>query len=269
MRDRRPHEPLRLLILGGTAEAAALARAVSERFGAGLTAISALAGRTENPVPLPGEVRIGGFGGVDGLAAYLATEGIDFLIDATHPFADRISRHARLSAEAALVPRLILERPPWRRHPLDRWIEVETFADAAAAVGRLGRRCFLTIGASELAAFSPVRDVHFVVRLVDAPRAPLPLASYETVLGRGPFALAEEARLLRHHRIDIVVAKASGGSATEAKLIAAREADLPVIMLRRPKPEPGPRVDSVEQAIGWLARAIDAGVHAAAEVASP
>ena len=265
MRDRRPHAPLRLLILGGTAEAAALARAVPERFGARLSAISALAGRTEHPGPLPGEVRIGGFGGAAGLGAYLKTEGIDFLIDATHPFADRIAHHARLAAESAAVPRLVLERPPWRRHPLDRWIEVETLADAAAAVERLGRRCFLTVGASDLAAFAHLRHVHFVVRLIDTPRAPLPLASHEIVLGRGPFALAEEVQLLRHHRIDIVVAKASGGSATEAKLIAAREAGLPVIMLRRPKPEPGPRVDSVEQAIAWLARQIDIGVSAAAE----
>jgi len=269
MRRRRPKMPRRLLILGGTAEAAALARVVPQRFGAGLAAVTSLAGRTEHPGPLPGEVRIGGFGGAEGLADYLRSAGIDLLIDATHPFADRISAHARLAAEAASVPRLVLERPPWRRHPLDRWIEVETLEDAASAVERLGRRCFLTLGAGALAAFARTAQVHFVVRLIDPPKAPLPLASHEIVLGRGPFALAEEALLLRRHRIDVLAAKASGGSATEAKLIAARRSSLPVVMLRRPKPEPGPRVDSVEDAIAWLARELDVGQPKSAEAARP
>jgi precorrin-6A/cobalt-precorrin-6A reductase len=269
MLERRLRMPRRLLILGGTAEAAALARALPQRFGASLAAITSLAGRTERPGPLPGEVRIGGFGGAEGLAGYLKSAGIDLLIDATHPFADRIARHARLAAEAAGVPRLVLERPPWRRHPLDRWIEVETLEDAASAVERLGRRCFLTVGAGDLAAFARAAHVHFIVRLIDPPQAPLPLASYEIVLGRGPFALAEEAQLLRRHRIDILVAKASGGSATEAKLVAARQSSLPVIMLRRPKPEPGPRVDSVEDAIAWLARELETAVPQAAEAARP
>ncbi|HYC13654.1 MAG TPA: cobalt-precorrin-6A reductase [Stellaceae bacterium] len=261
--------PRRLLILGGTAEAAALARALPQRFGARIVAIIALAGRTEHPGPLPGEVRIGGFGGTEGLASYLNSAGIDLLIDATHPFADRIALHARLAADAARVPRLVLERPPWRRHPLDRWIEVETLEGAAPAVGRLGRRCFLTVGASDLAPFAGARGVHFVVRLIDPPRVPPPLASHEIVLGRGPFALAEEELLLRRHRIDVVAAKASGGSATEAKLIAARQASLPVVMLRRPKPEPGPRVANVEDALLWLARAIEGSAPKTVEVAGP
>ena len=269
MPERRPRMPRRLLILGGTAEAAALARAVPQRFGARLTAITSLAGRTEHPGPLPGEVRIGGFGGVEGLSDYLKSAGIDLLIDATHPFADRIARNARIAAAAASVPRLVLERPPWPRHPLDRWIEVETLEDAASAAERLGQRCFLTVGAGDLAAFARAARVHFIVRLIDPPKAPLPLASYEIVLGRGPFALAEEARLLRRHRVDILVVKASGGNATEAKLVAARQSGLPVIMLRRPKPEPGPRVRSVEEAIAWLARELEAGIPKAAEAMHP
>src|SRR5262249_28962672 len=171
-----------------------------------------LAGRTEAPCPLPGAVRIGGFGGAEGLAAYLSESRVDLLIDATHPFADQIARHARLASERASVPRLVLERPPWRRHPLDRWIEVEDFTGAAVAVSRVGRRCFLTVGASELGAFAGMRDVHFVVRLIDKPRQALPLASYEVVLGRGPFALAGERELLRRHAIDVLAAKASGGA---------------------------------------------------------
>jgi len=245
--------PRRLLILGGTTEAAALARAALDRFGERLAVVSALAGRTERPGPIPGEVRIGGFGGPEGLARYLQGAGIDLLVDATHPFADRIARNARLAAEAAGVPRLVLERPPWRRHPLDRWVEVADLAGAAGAVGRIGRRCLLTVGSGDLAAFALALSVHFVVRLIDAPRAPLPLASAEVVLGRGPFSVAAERELLRHHRIDVIAAKASGGAATEAKLIAARELGLPVVMVRRPPAEPGERVAELEAALGWLA----------------
>jgi len=259
--------PYRLLILGGTAEAAALARVVSDRLGGRLEVTTALAGRTEAPGPLPGRVRIGGFGGVEGLAAYIAEAGIEVLVDATHPFADQIARHARLASERMGLPRLVLERPPWRRHPLDRWIEVEDVAGAAAAVTRLGWRCLLTIGARDLDAFAGLAQVHFVVRVIDPPRRTLPLASYEVVLGRGPFTLAGERALLRRHRIDVLAAKASGGAATEAKLVAAREAGLPVVMLRRPKPEPGPRVATVEAALAWLEERLVDGSMPLAEVA--
>jgi precorrin-6A/cobalt-precorrin-6A reductase len=257
MLDRVRAAPSRLLILGGTAEAAALAREAAERFGERLELITALAGRTEQPGPLPGKVRIGGFGGVDGLASYLAEIEVDLLIDATHPFADNIARHARLAGERSGVPRLVLERPPWRRHPLDRWIEVEDASGAAAAVARVGRRCFLTIGASELGAFAGLSHVHFVVRLIDPPKESLSLGSYQVVVGRGPFTLAGERELLRRHAIDVLAVKASGGAATEAKLIAAREASLPVVMLRRPRPEPGPRVSTVEAALAWLDERLD------------
>ncbi len=267
MLHRHQARPWRLLILGGTAEAAALARAAVERLSRQVEVTTALAGRTEAPGPLPGRVRIGGFGGATGLAAYLAEASIDLLIDATHPFADQIARHARLASEQMNVPRLVLERPPWRRHPLDRWIEVEDAAGAAAAVARVGRRCFLTVGAGELGAFAGLGDVHFVVRLIDPPNQALPLVSYEVVLGRGPFTLAGERELLRRHGIDVLAAKASGGAATEAKLVAAREVGLPVVMLRRPKPEAGPRVSTVEAALAWLEEQLAGGVARMAEAA--
>jgi precorrin-6A/cobalt-precorrin-6A reductase len=244
--------PNRLLILGGTAEAAALARATLERFGDQISVTTALAGRTDEPAPLPGMVRIGGFGGPEGLASYLESEAVDLLIDATHPFAEQISRHARLATEQKSVPRLMLDRPAWKRHPLDRWIEVETMTGAAMAVARLGRRCLMTAGTRGIEAFSGNSGVHFVVRLIDAPREALPLPSYELLLARGPFVLADERALLKQHRIDIMVAKASGGGATEAKLIAAREAEMPVVLLRRPRPEPGPRVENVAAALEWI-----------------
>ena len=145
-----------------------------------------------------------------------------------------------------------MRRPPWRRHPLDRWIEVDDVVAAAAIVDRTGRRAWLTLGASEITSFSGATAVHFLVRLVDPPRQPLPLRSYEVIVGRGPFSLAEERSHIERHAIDVLVCKASGGAATEAKIIAARERGLPVIMVRRPPLEPGEAVDSVEAALDWL-----------------
>jgi precorrin-6A/cobalt-precorrin-6A reductase len=243
----------RLLILGGTGEAAALARGVLTRFGDAIEVTTALAGRTRHPGPIPGQVRIGGFGGAAGLAEYLGHHRIDRLIDATHPFAAEISSAARLACDQIDVPRLLLLRPAWRRHPLDRWIEVDTIEAAAQIVGRVGRRAMLTVGAGEVAAFATANSVRFVVRMIDPPRAPLPLRFYEVVLGRGPFALAEERHLLQRNAIDVLVCKASGGAATEAKLVASRELSLPVIMVRRPPVERGLSVDTVDAAIDWLA----------------
>jgi precorrin-6A/cobalt-precorrin-6A reductase len=243
----------RLLILGGTGEASALARAVLARFGDALEVTTALAGRTRHPGPIPGQVRIGGFGGAAGLADYLVAQRIDRLIDATHPFAAEISSAARLACDQAHVPRLLLVRSAWRRHPLDRWIEVDSVEAAAQIVGRVGRRALLTVGAGEVAAFAPASSVRFVVRMIDPPRAPLPLRFHEVVLGRGPFALAEERQLLQRHAIDVMVCKASGGTATEAKLVAARELSLPVIMVRRPPVERRLSVDTIDGALDWLA----------------
>ncbi len=243
----------RLLILGGTGEAAGLARGALARFGERVAVTTALAGRTRHPGPVAGQVRIGGFGGAAGLAGYVIDHEVDCLIDATHPFAAAISRAARLAAERTGVPRLLLLRPPWRRDPLDRWIEVDSIDSAARLVGRVGRRAWLTVGAGAVAAFAPASGVHFVVRLIDPPREALPLPLHEVVLGRGPFSLAEELRLLRRHAIDVLVCKASGGAATEAKLIAARELGLPVIMVRRPPTEPGRAVDTIDAALDWLA----------------
>ncbi|HXC30471.1 MAG TPA: cobalt-precorrin-6A reductase [Stellaceae bacterium] len=243
----------RLLILGGTGEAAALARGVLARFGDAIYMTTALAGRTRHPGTIPGMVRIGGFGGAAGLADYLAAQRIERLIDATHPFAADISSAARLACDQMRVPRLLLLRPAWRRHPLDRWIEVDSIEAAAQIVGRVGRRALLTVGASEIGAFTTATSVRFVVRMIDPPRERLPLRFHEVVLGRGPFALSEERHLLQRHAIDVLVCKASGGAATEAKLIAARELSLPVVMVRRPLVERGLSVDTVGAALNWLA----------------
>jgi precorrin-6A/cobalt-precorrin-6A reductase len=247
-------KPHHLLILGGTAEAAALAQAAIATFDDRLAVTTSLAGRTEQPGPLAGAVRIGGFGGPSGLKSFIDAQAIDLLIDATHPFADQMARHAREAAEAAQIPRLMLIRPAWRRHPLDRWIEVGDIAGAAAVLPRAGRRVFLTVGPSELDAFTHLADHFFLVRTIDPPRESPPLADHELVLGRGPFTVAGERQLMRRHAIDALVAKASGGAATEAKIIAARELSIPVVMVRRPLPERGERVDTVEAAVIWIRR---------------
>jgi precorrin-6A/cobalt-precorrin-6A reductase len=255
----------RLLILGGTGEAASLAQQGVQRFAERLAVTTSLAGRTEHPAPLPGDVRIGGFGGPAGLAAYLRAHEIDLLVDATHPFAAAISAEARCAAELAGVPRLLLLRPMWRRHALDRWIEVEDLAAAAAKVALLGRRAWLTIGTRELDAFAAITDVRFLVRMIDPPRRPPPLKFHQIVLGRGPFTLVEERHLIQRYAIDVLVAKASGGAATEAKLVAAREMSLPVLMVRRPAPEPGETVPTVEAALAWIDARLGARAAAALE----
>jgi precorrin-6A/cobalt-precorrin-6A reductase len=147
----------------------------------------------------------------------------------------------------------VLRRPAWRPHPLDRWIEVDSIEAAARLVGRVGQRAWLTVGAGSLGPFAAAAGVGFIIRLIDPPCEKLPLPAHEIVLGRGPFSLAEERRLIERHAIDVLVCKASGGAATEAKLIAARELSLPVIMVRRPPPEPGASVETIEAALDWLA----------------
>jgi precorrin-6A/cobalt-precorrin-6A reductase len=240
---------MQVLILAGSGEAAALAAACVAR--GDCRVISSLAGRTRSPRALPGAVRVGGFGGAAGLERYLRAEPIDRLIDASHPFATQIGRHALEACRAAGVPRLRLLRPPWRPVAGDRWHEVADLDEAARLLPALGRRAFLTVGHKELAAFAALRGVWFLVRTIEPPAsAPLPEALW--LQARGPFAPAAELALLREHRIEVLVAKASGGAATYAKLVAARELGLPVIMLRRPPPPPGPLVATVAQALAWL-----------------
>ena len=250
--ERRP----RLLILGGTAEGRALAAAAEARFGSALTVISALAGRTRAPLLPAGEVRIGGFGGAEGLAAYLRDERIGLLVDATHPFATQISAQACAAAAQAGAQRLVLVRPPWRRVAGDRWIEVETVEDAAAAIPAGANRVFLTVGVRSLAPFAGRRNCWFLVRLVDAPVEAIPLARHRLICARGPFAEADERALLAEHRIDCLVTRASGGEATVAKLAAARALGLPVVMVRRPPPPPGTQAGSVDDALAWIGKCL-------------
>ena len=242
--------PMKILILGGTAEAAGLARALAEDLR--VAAITSLAGRTRAPAVVPGELRVGGFGGPEALAGYLTDNAIDLVVDATHPFAAQISRNAAQACDAAGVPRLLLARPPWTALPGDDWRPAADTAAAAAALPGLGRRAFLAIGRQELAAFAGLNDCWFLVRLVEAPEAPPPLADYRLVLGRGPFAVEEEIELLRDHRIHVVVSKNSGGAGASAKIAAARERALPVVMIERPPAPESEIAESVGAALAWI-----------------
>jgi len=236
-----------VLILGGTAEAVRLAEACAAL--PQLEIVTSLAGRTRAPRAPPGEIRIGGFGGVEGLARYLRSRAIGRVVDATHPFAARIGRNAAQACLAAAVPRLRLLRPPWRQEPGDRWLEVDSLAEAARRLPA-SARVFLSVGRSELAAFAGLPQWFLVRTIEPAERC---LAQAHWLAERGPFRLEDELALLRAHAIDVVVTKGSGGEATYAKLAAARALGLPVIMVRRPPPPPGAVVDSVAAALAWLA----------------
>jgi len=221
----------RVLILGGTGEASQLATHLSGR--SDLTVISSLAGRVSQPAMLAGSVRVGGFGGVPGLIEYLATQRIDVVIDATHPYAAKITRNAELACQQAKVPLIAFERPAWLPLPGDRWLQVPDVASAGPLVDHPANRVLLSVGRQELAAFSGCANAWFLVRAIDQPTVPLPLNS-RVILSRGPFSLNEERMLLRREAITHIVSKNSGGTATYAKIEAARELGIEVVMVDRP-----------------------------------
>ena len=239
-----------MLILGGTGEARALAAALDEI--PGIRVVSTLAGRIANPRLPVGEVRVGGFGGPDGLAAYLREEGVAAVVDATHPFAERMSWSASQACAQTGTPLLRLERPAFARDPAIEWHEVASLDAAAARLPQTGRRVFLTTGRQGLAAFAAVRDAFFLVRCVEAPDPAALPPDHEVLLDRGPFTIGGELALIDHHKLDVLVTKDSGGEMTQAKLAAARERGLPVIVVARPPRPDGEAVQTVEQALAWL-----------------
>jgi precorrin-6A/cobalt-precorrin-6A reductase len=244
----------RILILGGTTEA----RGLAERLAAcpGLDITLSLAGRTIAPVALPVPVRSGGFGGAAGLAAYLGREQIGVLIDATHPYAKIMSANAVAAARQTGVPFLALRRPPWIKMRGDRWTEVDDVAGAVAALGQSSRRVFVALGRNELAPFLEAPQHRYLVRSVDPVEPPLPLPQVAYVTGRGPFSEANDHALLALHRIEVVIAKNSGGAATYGKIAAARALGLDVIMLRRPAVPEAAAAETVDEAMAWLDQAL-------------
>jgi precorrin-6A/cobalt-precorrin-6A reductase len=245
-----PTSSARVLILGGTTEGRELASACAAV--PGLEVISSLAGRTSSPLLPAGEVRIGGFGGIDGLADYLRRQRIDAVVDATHPFAATMTAHAVAASARVDVPLLVLRRPGWIEQSGDQWHRVPDLTTAAEVLPALGERVFLTTGRQSIAAFAGVDACWFLSRSVEPPADPRP-ARLQVLLDRGPFTLAGERALLAGHRIDVLVTKDSGGST--AKLDAAREAGLPVVLVDRPPVPSGADVAAtVEAALQWLRR---------------
>jgi precorrin-6A/cobalt-precorrin-6A reductase len=237
----------RVLLLGGTGEARRLAE---ELVADGVDVVSSLAGAVADPVLPAGEVRVGGFGGAEGLAAWLGGQRVSAVVDATHPFAAGITANAAAACAAAGVPLLRLQRPGWAPGPGDDWRWVDTLEEAADAVAGFGH-VFLTTGRRGLAAFAGLTG-EVLLRTVDPPEPPLPPRT-TVVLERGPFALDDERALLREHEVDVLVTKDSGGGMTAAKLVAARERGIPVVVVRRPPVPPGvPVVATVEEALTWV-----------------
>ena len=220
-----------ILILGGTREAAQLAKELVATHPEARV-VTSLAGRTKEPAPLAGEVRTGGFGGVEGLVRYLRETGITRLIDATHPFARQISANAVEASRVSGVPLEIRTRKPWTRQPGDTWIEVDTLEAARDTIPR-GARVLLALGSQHIGLFASRNDVHFVVRMIDRPETPLDLPDHALVLGRPGDTAAVETMLLIAHAVTHIVCRNSGGTAAYAKIEAARGLGLPVIMVSR------------------------------------
>jgi precorrin-6A/cobalt-precorrin-6A reductase len=241
---------MRILVLGGTQEARQLCERLALR--AELSVTVSLAGRTATPAAMPVPVRTGGFGGAAGLAAYLTDARIDLLIDATHPYAAIISVNAARAAELARVRILALRRPPWRQQPGDRWIEVADLHEAVAALGTAPRRVFLALGRKDLTPFEAAPWHHYLIRSVDPVTPPLALPQADYLTARGPFAEADERTLLKANRIDMIVAKNSGGYSTYGKIAAARALGLDVILPRRPAMPDVAAVERVEDVLAFL-----------------
>jgi len=240
----------RALILGGTGDANRLADALAR---ANIDAIYSYAGRTKIPLPHALPTRIGGFGGAAGLANFIRTEEIAHVIDATHPFAVEMSRHAVEACTTTGTPLLALERAPWVRTAGDRWIEVADIAAAVAALPDAPACVFLAIGRQHLAPFAAKPQHAYTLRLVDALDGALPLPDADVIVSRGPFTLEDDRELMRKRCIAWLVARNAGGDGARAKIDAARELGLPVIMIARPQLPERPRVERVEDVLAWLA----------------
>jgi len=244
----------RVLILGGTIEARLLGERLAKHGGLDVTL--SLAGRTMSPVPHAVPVRIGGFGGAGGLADYIVKKRVDALIDATHPYATIISENASAAARQTGVPFVTLRRAPWKAVTGDRWIEVDDTRAAVQALGETSRRVFVTLGRNDLAPFAGAPQHFYLIRSVDPVDPPLPLPRVSYVTERGPFNEGHDRALMTEHKIDIVIAKNSGGNAAYGKIAAARTLGIEVIILRRPQVPDGPAVHTLDDVNAWLYHAL-------------
>jgi precorrin-6A/cobalt-precorrin-6A reductase len=249
---------MRVLILGGTSEARALASRVADL--PGINAVLSLAGRTREPQAQPIPTRIGGFGGGEGLCAYLRAERIDRVIDATHPFAAQMSRHAAEACARMRIPLVMLTREPWRKKPGDEWIEVADLENAARALGDEPKRVFLTIGRLGIAAFARAPQHFYLIRTIDPPANVAALPYHELTYARGPFGVEDEERLMRQASVDVLVTKNSGGPGTYAKMVAARRLRIPAIVVRPPPRPDVPVVHNIDAALRFLSHDAARGV---------
>ena len=242
--------PLRVLILGGTIEASTLARKIAGDTR--LAPVLSLAGRTTKPRPQPIATRSGGFGGIEGLARFLRNDKIEAVVDATHPYADQMSTHAVAACRETGVPLASLVRAEWQRRADDRWQVVADAFAAATALGAEPRRVFLSLGRQDLHALATAPQHHYLARLIELPEQTVLPPDLRLLQARGPFDRADEERLLRDERIEIVVSKNAGGSATYAKIEAARALGLPVVMIARPHKPAGVTMPDVDACVAWL-----------------
>jgi precorrin-6A/cobalt-precorrin-6A reductase len=245
-------ETPRLLILGGTGEAATLAETAHAQFSKRLDVIYSMAGRTKPVREFVTAIRIGGFGGGVGLADYIISENIKFLIDATHPFAKNISANAYDACLSTNTARLTLTRPPWDLPPGAKFIEADDMTHAALILPNFAKRVLVTTGQSSLNELKELTDIHFFIRVMEKNDEKPATENYTFISGRPPFSLDQELALMEKHGIDAVLTKQSGGTATVAKIIAAIRKRIPIVLIRRPLPEPGEHVESVEDVLMWL-----------------
>lgn len=247
-----PGEPIRVLILGGTGEARELAKSLSDdpRY----FPVTSLAGLTREPEVIEGETRSGGFGGVEGLAQFIKAQDIGVVIDAAHPFAAQISANAVEACGLSGVSCLRMERPRWEAQGGDEWTMVDDIGAAAFAIPP-ETRAFVTVGRQEIGAFFSRNDIIIMARMIERPELAIP-RHVEIMLARPPFTVAQETTLMRARNISLLVTKNSGGAATYAKVAAARELELPVIMVERPAKPGVPTVETCQEMLSLLRDAI-------------
>lgn len=248
---------MRVLLLGGTTEASALAHALKS---ANIETVFSYAGRTRAPVAQPVPVRVGGFGGVEGLTAYLSAEGISHVIDATHPFANTMAHNVHQACTARALPLMRLERPAWVAQNGDDWLSVPDIDSVCDSLPYIPSRVFLAIGRMHLDKLLRQPQHHYVLRLVDTPTEPIPLPNHTVIVARGPFDVATDTALMHAHHIDLVVAKNAGGSGAVSKITAARDLGLPVVMIERPERPDCAKAFDIETVMRWLGHDAERGV---------
>lgn len=240
---------MKILLLAGTSEARKLATVLVEQ---GHNVTASLAGATRAPLDLAGDTRIGGFGGDAGFESWLDQHPVDLIIDATHPFAHRVTNRTARVCRARGITLLQVNRPEWSPKKGDKWHMVDAPSDVRSYVAA-GSKVFLATGRQTLHGYANLSECHLYCRQIDPPEAAFPFPNGEYVVGRPPFSIQEEIELFKRLQIDVLVVKNAGGDMSRSKLDAARELGLPVVMIRRPARPDGPIVSSVKKAMDWVA----------------